>query len=51
VQPAPAVRYPAIVDDSRARRELGWSPKYVYDKAIEDYIETHRKGSALFRLD
>jgi len=51
VQPAPAVRYPAIVDDSRARRELGWSPKYVYDKAIEDYIETYRKGSALFRLD
>lgn len=51
IQPAPAVRYPAVVDDSRARRELGWSPKYVYDKAIEDYIETCRKGSNLFRLD
>lgn len=51
VQPAPAVRYPAVVDDSRAREELGWSPKYLRDKAIEDYIETYKKGSELFRLD
>ncbi|MEM1638560.1 MAG: NAD(P)-dependent oxidoreductase [Desulfurococcaceae archaeon] len=51
VQPAPAVRYPAVIDDSRARRELGWSPKYIYDRAIEDYIETYKKGCDLFRLD
>lgn len=51
IRPAPSVRYPAIVDDSRAKSELGWKPKYLYDKAIEDYIETYRKGSNLFRLN
>jgi len=44
IQPQPTVRYPAVVDDSKIRSEIGWTPKYLYEKAIEDYIETYRKG-------
>lgn len=51
VEPAPTVRYPAVIDDSRARLELGWKPVYLHDRAIEDYIETYKKGSIIFRLD
>uniref|UniRef100_A0A7C2ZPK5 NAD(P)-dependent oxidoreductase n=1 Tax=Ignisphaera aggregans TaxID=334771 RepID=A0A7C2ZPK5_9CREN len=50
IVPQPAVRYPAVVDDSKIRNELGWSPKYLYEKAIEDYIETATKGHPLFDI-
>ena len=50
ISPQPTVRYPAVVDDSRARSELGWSPKYLYERAIEDYLETVRKGSPYFEI-
>lgn len=50
ISPIPAVRYPAEVDISRAKIELGWTPKYLYDRAIEDYIKTVRCGSRLFKL-
>ncbi|MEM4676004.1 MAG: NAD(P)-dependent oxidoreductase [Nitrososphaerota archaeon] len=51
VKPAPTVKYPAVIDDTRARIELGWKPKYLYEQAIEDYIETYKKGSHLFKLE
>lgn len=50
ISPIPAVKYPANVDISKAKTELGWSPRYLYDKAIEDYIETVKHGSKLFKL-
>ncbi len=50
IKPAEAVRYAAVIDDSRLRQELGWRPIYTYEKAIEDYIETARKGDELFRV-
>ncbi|MEM0014945.1 MAG: NAD(P)-dependent oxidoreductase [Zestosphaera sp.] len=50
VRPQPTVRYPAVVDITRAMNELGWRPEYLHEKAIEDYIETARKGSELFNI-
>ncbi|MEM0034743.1 MAG: NAD(P)-dependent oxidoreductase [Desulfurococcus sp.] len=50
VQQLEAVRYAAVIDDSKIREELGWRPQYTYEKAIEDYIETVRKGEELFRV-
>lgn len=50
IEPGPSVRYPAVVDDSRLKSELGWKPEYLYERAIEDYIETARKGSKLFSV-
>ena len=47
---AEAVRYAAVIDDSRLRQEFGWRPLYTYEKAIEDYIETSRRGEELFRI-
>ncbi len=50
IKPAEAVRYAAVIDDSRLRQEFGWRPLYTYEKAIEDYIETARRGVELFRI-
>jgi nucleoside-diphosphate-sugar epimerase len=50
IRPAEAVRYAAVIDDSRLRREFGWRPVYTYEKAIEDYVETARRGEELFRI-
>lgn len=50
VLPQQAVRYPAVVDDTRIRTELGWAPRYLYEKAIEDYVETARRGEELFSV-
>lgn len=50
VSPGPVVRYPAVVDYSKIKNEIGWTPKYVYEKAIEDYIETVKKGSTIFSI-
>lgn len=50
VRPERTVRYPAVIDDTKARTELGWKPKYIYEKAIEDYLETVKKGSPLFDI-
>lgn len=50
VEPGPSVRYPAMVDDSKLRSELGWKPEYVYERSIEDYIETAKKGSRFFNV-
>ena len=50
IRPQPTVRYPAVVDHSRATAELGWRPQYLYERAIEDYIETVKKGSRVFDI-
>ena len=50
IKPAEAVRYAAVIDDSRLRQEFGWRPIYTYEKAIEDYVETARRGDELFRV-
>ncbi len=50
VTPQQTVRYPAVVDGTRIRSELGWTPRYLYEKAIEDYVETVRKGEELFSI-
>lgn len=50
VVPQQAVRYPAVVDDSRIRSELGWAPRYIYERAVEDYVETVRRGEELFSI-
>lgn len=31
--------YPAAYDDSRARKELGWSPAYSIDAAVKEHLE------------
>lgn len=35
-------RWPQRFDDTRAREEWGWEPKYDLDKAIEDFIAEKR---------
>lgn len=33
-----AAAAPKIIDDSRARNDWGWQPKYVWEKVVEDFI-------------
>lgn len=37
--------YPAIYDDSAARRELGWRPSYSIENAVKEHMETVLKSS------
>jgi len=50
IRPSPIFRYPAVIDMTRARSELGWTPKYLYERAIEDYLETYKRGSKIFKI-
>lgn len=50
IEPGQYVRYPAVYDYTKIRSEIGWSPKYLYEKSIEDYIETVRRGSPVFEI-
>jgi len=50
IVPGQYVRFPAVVDTSRIRNELGWKPVYLYEKAVEDYIELIKKGNPLFDI-
>jgi len=50
IRPSPIFRYPAVIDITRARSELGWTPKYLYERAIEDYLETYEMGSRIFKI-
>ena len=36
---APASPYPSAYDDSEARKELGWSPGYSIEDAVQEHIE------------
>jgi len=44
------VRYPSVIDNSRAQTELGWSPRYGLKESIGDYIATLKKGEELFSV-
>jgi UDP-glucose 4-epimerase len=50
VEARETVRYPAVIDNERAERELGWTPRYLKEESIRDYLETLRRGSAIFNL-
>jgi UDP-glucose 4-epimerase len=39
---------PFLYDISRARRDLGWSPKYSFREMLEDYKEEMRSGRFSF---
>lgn len=50
IRPQPTIRYPAVVDYTRATEELGWRPEYLNERAIEDYLETVKRGSKVFNV-
>jgi nucleoside-diphosphate-sugar epimerase len=50
IEPKQYIRYSAEYDYIRIRNERGWSPRYLYEKVVEDYIETVRKGNSIFEI-
>lgn len=43
---AEAVSHPSIMDTSKAKRELGWMPRYTGLEALEDTVDEGGKGLA-----
>jgi nucleoside-diphosphate-sugar epimerase len=40
IEPKQYIRYPAEYEYTRIRNERGWNPRYLYEKAVKNYIET-----------